>query len=48
MNMELESTAKKGWMDTPWHADLTALAATVCWAVGYLVYKEVLLFSSRR
>ena len=44
MNAELEPTAKKGWLDTPWHADLTAMGAVTCWAVGYLIYKEVLLY----
>ena len=43
MSTEFEPAAKKGWLDTPWHADLTALGATLCWAVGYLIYKEVLL-----
>lgn len=44
MSENLDPAAPKSWLDTPWHADLTALAATLCWAVGYLIYKEVLLY----
>ena len=43
MSMDTEPGTKKSWLDTPRNADLTALGAVVCWAVGYLIYKEVLL-----
>jgi drug/metabolite transporter (DMT)-like permease len=43
MNAETELTVKKSWLDNPRHADLTALTAILCWAIGFLIFKEVLL-----
>lgn len=42
--MEQNQTTAKGWLDTPRNVNLTALLAVFCWAAGYLIYKEALLF----
>ena len=46
MNTESDpaSAAVKSWLDTPRNAGLTMLAGVFCWAVGVIIFKEVLLY----
>lgn len=41
---EADPASSKSWLDTPWHAGLTMLAGVFCWAVGVIIFKEVLLY----
>ncbi len=34
----------KTWLDTPWHVTLTIICGVLMWSLGFIIYKEVLLY----